>query len=1557
MGDFLIGGLSTGVKAQATEAAENTIDLGSGRDQESDNEIDYAVQWAAIERLPTYNILRSCLLNEIEGQEGSTGKRVVDVAQLGANECHLFVERLIKPFEHDNLQLLKKIKKRIDNVEAECEVIRGKPLPTLWNSLTSVLFNLGKLLGTKSRKDTISIINDVSGIIEPGRMTLLLGSSGGGKTSLLKALSGNLDASLKIKMPHLFANAMTCQILGLDICADNMVGDALRRGVSGGEKKRLTPAEMIVGPTKALFMDEITNGLDSSTAFQTIACLQQLAHITDATVLVSLLQSATETFDLFDDLILMSGGKIVYHGPRDQVLQFFEELWVQMSSEERKDQAQYWYLTELPYSYVSVDMFSRKFKVSPIGKKLEANLSQPFDKTKSHKEAISFSFNSLSKWKLIKGCASREFLLMKRNYFIYVFKTSQLIVIAFMAMTVFLRTRMDVDVLHANYYMGALFYALVILLVDGIPEMSMTLQRLDLPLSFVESLVWTVLTYYVIGYSPEVQRFFRHFVLLFAVHLTSISMFHFLASIFRNMASSMAAGSYALLGVSLFSGFIISKPSMPVWLKWGFWLSPLSYGELGLTLNEFLARWQKMLSTNTTIGRTTLESRGLNFDGHLYWISLGALFGFTFVFFVGFVVALSFLHSSGSSHAIISSKKLAEIQASKAVIPFTPLTVVFQDLQYYVGTPLEMRENGFTQKRLQLLCDITGSLRPGVLTALMEIKIGGYPKVQETFARVSGYCEQSDIHSPLITVEESVIFSAWLRLDAQIDSKVKTEFVNQVLETIELDGIKDSLVGIPGVNGLSLEQRKRLTIAVELVANPSIIFLDEPTTGLDARAAAIVMRAIKNIAYTGRTILILLKSGGRMIYAGPLGQQSRRVIAYFEAISQVPKVRDNHNPATWMLEITLSSEAEMGVDVAQLYKESKLYESNKELARQLSTPPADSKDLSFPTLFSQGGWAQFKSCLWKQHLSYWRNPSYNLLRLLYAFVSSLLLGVLFWNKGQKIDNQQDVFNIFGSMYTASIFMGINNCSTVLYYVDRERTVMYRERFAGMYSSWAYSLAQLGVEVPYLFIQAVLFVAITYPMIGYYGSAYKVFWCFYVIFCTFLYYNYMGMMLVSLTPTYMLAAIISSGFYTTFNLFAGFLIPKHDLVKLPGTKSRKATISIINDISGIIEPGRGGKTSLLKSLSGNLDASLKINGEISYNGYQIEEFVPQKTSAYISQYDVHIPEMTVREIVDFSARCQGVGSRAGIMMELSRKEKEAGIIPNPDVDTYMKNLGKLLGTKSRKDTISIINDVSGIIEPGRMTLLLGSSGGGKTSLLKALSGNLDASLKIKMPHLFANAMTCQILGLDICADNMVGDALRRGISGGEKKRLTTAEMIVGPTKALFMDETSNGLDSSTAFQTIACLQQLAHITDATVLEFFEECGFRCPQRKGVADFLQEVISRKDQAQYWYRNELPYSYVSVDMFSRKFKVSPIGKKLEAKLSEPFDKTKSQKEAISFSFNSLSKWELFKACASREFLLMKRNYFIYVFKTSQLIVIALVAMTVFLRTRMEVDVLHAN
>uniref|UniRef100_A0A803L4L5 ABC transporter domain-containing protein n=1 Tax=Chenopodium quinoa TaxID=63459 RepID=A0A803L4L5_CHEQI len=1290
---------------------------------------------------------------------------------------------------------------------------------------------------------------------------------------------------------------------------------------------------------------------------------------------------------------------------------------------------------------------------------------------------------------------------------------------------------------------------------------------LKIPLSILLAVIWTSLTYYTIGYAPEVGRFFCQALLFSGVHLASISMFRLLASLFRTTVASTFASVIFILFVFIFSGFIIPRSSMPVWLRWGFWVVPLTYGEIGLATNEFLApRWQKMLASNTTIGHEVLQSRGLLFDGYFVWVSVGALFGFCVLSTLGFTLALTFLKAPRASTAFISREKLSQLQGSGdpyqvenelkicgkkscveankgyMILPFQPFTVTFQNVQYYIDTPMEMREQGFTEKKLQLLHDITGSFKPGVLTALMgvsgagkttlldvlagrktsgtiegEIRIGGYPKVQETFARVSGYCEQTDIHSPNITVEESLIFSAWLRLPDNVDSKTKTEFVNEVLQTIELNEVKDALVGLPGINGLSTEQRKRLTIAVELVANPSIIFMDEPTTGLDARAAAIVIRAVQNVVATGRTVvctihqpsidifeafdeLMLLKTGGRIIYSGPLGQQSRKVIEYFQTIPSMPKIKDNYNPATWMLEVTsASSEVELGINFAKVYNNSVLCNSlcifsrhvdsrnNEEIVQKLSVPSVDSKDLHFHSRFSLSGWEQYKCCLWKQQLSYWRSPSYNLMRLLFSFVSSLIFGLLFWQQGRSIKDEQSMFTIFGSMFASVTFLGINNCSTVLPFISTERSVVYRERFAGMYSSWAYSFAQVTVELPYLLTIALIFTVISYPMIGYYLTAYKLIWYFYAMSCTLVYFNYLGMMLASLTPNYQVASIIASANYALMNLFSGFLIPKpyyamsqffddeiepqhselaelgkssrlsfqshkssfrrntsldsskdvldeefiqewakferlpsyqrsrmllfdkydggstinangkrmidvsmlgpldrHQFIeklikqieqdnlrllqklrkrmekvglrfptvkikyknlfvdarckvvdgkplptlwntfksslsvfsKLLRSQLQEAKLTIIKDVSGIIKPGSqalvsvmlllkyilqyvtfsmGFKVGKLEGLLAYISRSFLSKGDIEYNGHRFEEFITQKTSAYISQHDLHIPEMTVRETVDFSARCQGVGSRADLLIEVCKREKQEGIIPDADIDAYMKAIA-----------------------------------------VEGLKNSLQTDYILK------------ILGLDICADTMVGDVMRRGISGGQKKRLTTGDMIVGPTKALFMDEITNGLDSSTAFQIVSCIQQLVHVTDASaliallqpapetfdlfddvilmaegkivyhgprdcVLEFFETCGFRCPKRKGIADFLQEVISQKDQPQYWFRKE-PYGYISVNMFCEKYRASRVGKTLYEEASQPPVKT-------------------------------------------QLVIIALITMTVFLRIRMHVDILHAN
>ncbi|KAK8670155.1 hypothetical protein V6N13_104915 [Hibiscus sabdariffa] len=135
-------------------------------------------------------------------------------------------------------------------------------------------------------------------------------------------------------------------------------------------------------------------------------------------------------------------------------------------------------------------------------------------------------------------------------------------------------------------------------------------------------------------------------------------------------------------------------------------------------------------------------------------------------------------------------------------------------------------------------------------------------------------------------------------------------------------------------------------------------------------------------------------------------------------------------------------------------------------------------------------------------------------------------------------------------------------------------------------------------------------------------------------------------------------------------------------------SRKKKLTILKDVSGIIKPGRmtlllgppsSGKTTLLLALAGKLDTALKCSGTVTYNGYEMDEFVPQRTAAYISQHDLHIGEMTVRETLAFSARCQGVGDRYDMLAELSRREKQANIKPDPDIDVFMK-------VTSRKDQL-------------------------------------------------------------------------------------------------------------------------------------------------------------------------------------------------------------------------------------------------------------------------------
>ncbi|WZZ75304.1 hypothetical protein YC2023_086674 [Brassica napus] len=660
-------------------------------------------QWAAIERLPTFERITTALFWNRDEQGKRNETRVMDVSKLEDLDRHLFIDDLIRHVEDDNLRLLQKIKNRIDEVglelptmevrfsdlfvEAECEVVYRKPIPTLWNAIAS---RISRVMCLKKEK-SISILNGVSGIIRPKRMTLLLGPPSCGKTSLLLALAGRLDHSLKTTgnvsynghllsefVPEKTSNYVSqndlhipditvretldfsgcfqgtgsrletmkeisrreklkgivpdpdidayMKILGLSFCADTRVGDTSRPGISGGQKRRLTTGQTIVGPIKTLFMDEISNGLDSSTTFQIVSCLQHYALLSEGTIVVSLLQPAPETFELFDDVILMGEGKIIYIGPRDYICRFFEDCGFKCPTRKsvaeflqevisRKDQEQYWCHIDKPYCYVSIDSFIERFKKSELGLQQQEELSKTHDKSQAQKDALCSRKYSLNNWQMLKACSRREFLLMKRNSFVYVFKSGLLICIGSITMTVYLRTELTLTISRLSvfykqkelYFYPAWAYA--------VPS-----AILKIPISVLEAFLWTSLTYYVIGYSPDIVRFFRQFLIFFALHLSCISMFRAIAATFRDFVLATTMGSVSIVLLSLFGGFVLRKPSMPAWLQWGFWLSPLSYAEIGLTSNEFFStRWSQTTSGNRTLGEEVLDARGLNFGDQSYW--------------------------------------------------------------------------------------------------------------------------------------------------------------------------------------------------------------------------------------------------------------------------------------------------------------------------------------------------------------------------------------------------------------------------------------------------------------------------------------------------------------------------------------------------------------------------------------------------------------------------------------------------------------------------------------------------------------------------------------------------------------------------------------------------------------------------------------------------------------------------------------------------------------------------------------------------------------------------
>ncbi|KNC98741.1 uncharacterized protein SPPG_09301 [Spizellomyces punctatus DAOM BR117] len=490
----------------------------------------------------------------------------------------------------------------------------------------------------------------------------------------------------------------------------------------------------------------------------------------------------------------------------------------------------------------------------------------------------------------------------------------------------------------------------------------------------------------------------------------------------------------------------------------------------------------------------------------------------------------------------------------------------------------------------QLLNDVSGYVRPGELTALMgssgagkttlidaitqrktigklegQIYVGTHPQ-DNLFKKNTAYCEQMDVHNPGTSVREALRFSARLRQEHSVPLEEKYAFVETVIGLLELEPIADAVIGDSATGvGISNEQRKRVTIGVELVAKPKILFLDEPTSGLDSQAAFNIIRLLRNLANSGQAILctihqpsavlfeqfdslLLLARGGRVVYFGELGQDCEKITGYFES-QGAPPCPPTANVAEYMLDVIGAGTARRDAtrDWPELWKENPRFQQNLDKIDEIrGVGDTGAKDVSQAVhLRGKAKREQFAApfstqlgVVWKRMLiSYWRNPEYNYGRVLSQIMAALLIGFTFFQLTNSVtDMQNKVFAIFMAMTIGALLINLVQPNYI-----RNRSWFTREAAAGFYDWKAFALSITTAEIPFALLAATCFFVIFYFLAGLNGDSSRAFY-FWLIYVVFNFFGVsLGQMIAAVSPTLQFAAVLNPFFLSMQMLFCGVTI--------------------------------------------------------------------------------------------------------------------------------------------------------------------------------------------------------------------------------------------------------------------------------------------------------------------------------------------------------------------------------------------------------------------------------
>ncbi|KAJ1491087.1 P-loop containing nucleoside triphosphate hydrolase protein [Baffinella frigidus] len=385
------------------------------------------------------------------------------------------------------------------------------------------------------------------------------------------------------------------------------------------------------------------------------------------------------------------------------------------------------------------------------------------------------------------------------------------------------------------------------------------------------------------------------------------------------------------------------------------------------------------------------------------------------------------------------------------------MAISFKDITYTVNIKVKGKS---TLK--PILKGVTGTMRSGTLNAIMGPSGGGKTSLldvladrkpnntvtgmvltdgsqrdSKTYMHMAGYVVQDDIVMGTLTVRENLLFSARLRLPGGVDDEEKRRRVQEVIEELGLEKVADVRCGNEFVRGISGGERKRVNIGMELVMAPSVLYLDEPTTGLDAATSMSVLRLLKRLAEHGRTIIlsihqprfkifelfdsVLIMSQGEMLYQGKATGCVKHLASHGYTCDSF------NNPADFIMDVVLGNEVRAGEDSApseELDQEVKRallatqlaagYQQSAMARKALETfehdrahpkPPGD-------TMHSGGTFAaswltQVSVCSGRALANVVRNPATSVGQVGVNIVVGVLVGAIFWQlNGDMEPNRQ-----------------------------------------------------------------------------------------------------------------------------------------------------------------------------------------------------------------------------------------------------------------------------------------------------------------------------------------------------------------------------------------------------------------------------------------------------------------------------------------------------------------------------------------------------------------------